>query len=189
MPDDLLENARQQAEKANPSMRAAALLRIARAESAADVSRARRTLLEILDVICNLPSSVASSSSKKRAVSRRRYPLNCWLKSRFPRTNDLHPATSSLSCSLMVMLTRHSITFSITKTLRFHSLWSAMCFMSSIGSVPKVPIGGGCCFAVRSRRGNGPPLAVIITSAVVSCGFSGISGESSRQRKVSQSLV
>ena len=58
MPDDLLEIARQQAEKANPSMRAAALLRIARAESGADVYRARMTLHEILDVIRNLPNSV-----------------------------------------------------------------------------------------------------------------------------------
>jgi hypothetical protein len=39
-------------------MRAAAPLRIALAESAADVSRARRTLLDGLDVIRNLPSSV-----------------------------------------------------------------------------------------------------------------------------------
>jgi hypothetical protein len=58
MPDDLLENARRQAEKADPSMHAAALLRIARVESAADVSRARRTLLEGLEVIRSLPSSV-----------------------------------------------------------------------------------------------------------------------------------
>jgi hypothetical protein len=58
MPDDLLENARRQAQRVDPSTRAAALLRIARAESAADVSRARRTLLEGLDVIRKLPSSV-----------------------------------------------------------------------------------------------------------------------------------
>jgi hypothetical protein len=58
MPDDLLKNARQQAEKADPSMRAAALLRISRAESAADVSRARRTLLEGLDAVRNLSNSV-----------------------------------------------------------------------------------------------------------------------------------
>jgi hypothetical protein len=58
MPDDLLENTRRQAENADSSMRAAALLRIARAECAADVSRARRTLLEGLEVIRSLPSSV-----------------------------------------------------------------------------------------------------------------------------------
>jgi hypothetical protein len=57
MPDDLLENARRQAKLAESSIRGAALLRIARAESAADVPRARRTLLEGLDIIRNLPSS------------------------------------------------------------------------------------------------------------------------------------
>ena len=57
MPDDLLVNARRQAKMADPSIRAAALLRIAHAESAADALRARRTLLEGLDVIRNLPSS------------------------------------------------------------------------------------------------------------------------------------
>jgi hypothetical protein len=58
MPDDLLENARQQAEKADPSIRAVALLRIARAEFAADVSRARSTLLEGRDAVRNLPGSI-----------------------------------------------------------------------------------------------------------------------------------
>jgi hypothetical protein len=38
MSDDLLENARQQAEKAEPSMRSTALLRIARAESIANAT-------------------------------------------------------------------------------------------------------------------------------------------------------
>jgi hypothetical protein len=54
MEDDLLENARQQAEKADASIRAAALLRIARAESAGDLARARRTLLEGLDAVQKL---------------------------------------------------------------------------------------------------------------------------------------
>jgi hypothetical protein len=58
MPEDLLEHARRQAEKADSSMRAAALLRIARAECVADVSRARRTLLEGLAVTRSLPGSV-----------------------------------------------------------------------------------------------------------------------------------
>src|SRR5579863_964221 len=58
MPGDLLDNARQQAEKAAPSMRAAALLRIARAESVEDVSRARKTLLGGLDVVRDLPGSI-----------------------------------------------------------------------------------------------------------------------------------
>jgi len=56
MEDKLLENARLQAEKADTSIRAAALLRIARAGSAGDVSRARRTLLEGLDAVQKLPS-------------------------------------------------------------------------------------------------------------------------------------
>jgi hypothetical protein len=56
MSDDLLENARQQAEKAEPSMRAAALLRIARAESVANATQARTSLLEALEIIPNLPS-------------------------------------------------------------------------------------------------------------------------------------
>jgi len=40
-------------------MRAAALLRIARAESTADVFRARSTLLEDLDIVRTLPNSVS----------------------------------------------------------------------------------------------------------------------------------
>ena len=56
MSGDLLDNARQQAEKAEPSMRAAALLWIARAESAADTTQARTSLLEALEIIRNLPS-------------------------------------------------------------------------------------------------------------------------------------
>ena len=52
MQDDLLESARRQAEKGDPSIRAAALLRIARAESAVvEGSRARSTLVEGLDII------------------------------------------------------------------------------------------------------------------------------------------
>jgi len=58
MPDDLLGSARRQAEKSDPSVRAAALLWIARAESGGDVSRARRTLLEGLNVVRSLPNSV-----------------------------------------------------------------------------------------------------------------------------------
>jgi len=56
MSDDLLENARQQAGKAEPSMRSAALLRIARAESIANATQARTSLLEALEIIRNLPS-------------------------------------------------------------------------------------------------------------------------------------
>jgi hypothetical protein len=54
MEDDLLEKARRQAEKADASIRAAALLRIARAESAGDLAQALRTLLEGLDAIQKL---------------------------------------------------------------------------------------------------------------------------------------
>ncbi len=46
MSDDLLDEARRRAEKADLPVRAAAMLRIARAESARDVVRARKTLLE-----------------------------------------------------------------------------------------------------------------------------------------------
>ena len=58
MPDELLENARKQAEQAEPSVRASALLRIARVESSLDASRARRTLLEGLDAVQKLSSPV-----------------------------------------------------------------------------------------------------------------------------------
>jgi hypothetical protein len=54
MEDDLLDNARRQAEKADASIRAAALLRIARAESVGDLARAREVLLEGLDAIQKL---------------------------------------------------------------------------------------------------------------------------------------
>jgi hypothetical protein len=56
--EDLLEKARRQAEKADTSIRAAALLRIARAESTGDVSRGRRTLIEGLDAVQTLPTPV-----------------------------------------------------------------------------------------------------------------------------------
>jgi hypothetical protein len=58
MPDELLENARRQAEQAEPSVRASALLRIARVEATLDASRARRTLLEGLEAVQKLPSPV-----------------------------------------------------------------------------------------------------------------------------------
>ncbi len=54
MQNDLLEQARQQAEGADASIRAAALLRIARVEAHADQSRARQTLLEGLDAVQKL---------------------------------------------------------------------------------------------------------------------------------------
>jgi hypothetical protein len=54
MPDELLEIARNQAEQAEPSVRAAALLRIARVEATLDNSRARATLLEGLDAVRKL---------------------------------------------------------------------------------------------------------------------------------------
>jgi hypothetical protein len=49
MPGELLENARKHAEQAEPSIRAAALLRIAGVEATLDNSRARLTLLEGVD--------------------------------------------------------------------------------------------------------------------------------------------
>jgi hypothetical protein len=54
MQDDLLEDARRQAEQADPSVRAAALVRIARADSMGNSARARMTLLEGLDAIQKL---------------------------------------------------------------------------------------------------------------------------------------
>jgi hypothetical protein len=56
MPDKLLESARRQAEEAEPSIRAAALLRIARVEATLDHSRALGTLLEGLDAVRKLAS-------------------------------------------------------------------------------------------------------------------------------------
>jgi hypothetical protein len=81
MPDDLLENARQQAKLAESSIRGAALLRIARAESAADVPRARRTLLEGLDIIRNLPSSRSEHLlGEARGVAAVSIPGRCFTK-------------------------------------------------------------------------------------------------------------
>jgi hypothetical protein len=54
MREQLLEKARRQAEKASPSARATALLRIARVEADRDVSHARQTLLEGLDAVQKL---------------------------------------------------------------------------------------------------------------------------------------
>src|SRR5271170_1751629 len=58
MQNDLLEHARQQAEKADASILAAALLRIARVEAHGDHSRARQTLLEGLDGVQKLTEPV-----------------------------------------------------------------------------------------------------------------------------------
>ena len=55
---NLLTNARLQAKNADPSIAAAALLRIARAELASDPSGAHKTLLEGLDAIEALPSNL-----------------------------------------------------------------------------------------------------------------------------------
>ncbi len=51
MQHDLLSGARRLAEQADPSVRAAALLRIARAESASDIFHAQQTMLEALQQI------------------------------------------------------------------------------------------------------------------------------------------
>ncbi len=58
MGDDLLENARRQSEKAEASIRAASLLRIARVESAGDAGRARKTLRDGLEVVQTLAPAV-----------------------------------------------------------------------------------------------------------------------------------
>jgi hypothetical protein len=54
MEEGLLDNARRQAEKADASIRAAALLRIARAESVGDLARPREVLFEGLEAIQKL---------------------------------------------------------------------------------------------------------------------------------------
>jgi hypothetical protein len=56
MSDGLLDSARRQAEQADPSVRAAALLRIARAESGKDLSGARQTLPEAMSHVQQLPN-------------------------------------------------------------------------------------------------------------------------------------
>jgi hypothetical protein len=58
MDDDLLEIAYRQAQDTDPSVRAAALLRISRAQFATNASQARQTLLEALDAVQKLPASV-----------------------------------------------------------------------------------------------------------------------------------
>jgi hypothetical protein len=58
MQNDLLEQARRQAEEADASIRAAALLRIARVEAHGDHLRARQTLLEGLDTVQKLTEPV-----------------------------------------------------------------------------------------------------------------------------------
>ncbi|QEE30755.1 hypothetical protein FTW19_23815 [Terriglobus albidus] len=55
MNDDLLAKARQYAKQADLSIRAAALLRIARAESVKDISSARRSLMDGLALLDELP--------------------------------------------------------------------------------------------------------------------------------------
>jgi hypothetical protein len=55
MNDDLLRNARRQAEESDSSVRAAALLRIARIESWGETSRAHDTLFDALDQVRRLP--------------------------------------------------------------------------------------------------------------------------------------
>jgi hypothetical protein len=58
MSDDLLNNARQQAERSDPPVRVAALLRIARVESVSDSDRARQTLIQALEEARALPAHI-----------------------------------------------------------------------------------------------------------------------------------
>ena len=60
MNDDLLAKARQYAKQADLSIRAAALLRIARAESSKDIPSARQSLMEGLTLLDELPESSRS---------------------------------------------------------------------------------------------------------------------------------
>jgi hypothetical protein len=69
MSDDLLENARQQAEKAEPSMRAAALLRIARAESVQMQLKRERRCSRLWKSSVTSQTRIASITPKKRVQS------------------------------------------------------------------------------------------------------------------------
>jgi hypothetical protein len=68
MEDELLKDARHRAEPMTPSMRASALLRIARAESGADIDRARKTLIEGMKTIEGLSGKVRNSLLEEARV-------------------------------------------------------------------------------------------------------------------------
>jgi hypothetical protein len=68
MLDDLLRNAHIEAENVDPSMRAAAYLRIARVENGTDSAQARRTLLQALDVVRSLSGPDRPGSAREQLL-------------------------------------------------------------------------------------------------------------------------
>jgi hypothetical protein len=146
MEDELLENARRQAEKADTSICTAALLRIARAESAGDVSRAKRTLLEGLDAVQKLPSPVREHLLEEgRSVAAAISPE---LLGEIPRTHR-GPGQRFASVHIVQTMVAHGhvdaalITCCSTTTPPlFHFSRSEVRFMGWSGSARNVPIAG-----------------------------------------------
>jgi hypothetical protein len=182
MQDDLLENARRQAEKADASVRAAALLRIARADSAGNLARARRTLLEGLDAVQNLPPPGRDRLLEEaRSVAAAVAPE---LLGEIPETHGIGPGhsppfTLCRPCLPMVTWKPLSITSSSTMTpTLFHFSRSELCFTISIRAARNLPIGGCHSFATRWSCGGRVLLAVIRMTAISLSKSSGVTGRS-----------
>jgi hypothetical protein len=121
MRDDLLEKVRQQAEHADPSVRAAALLRIARVESAAAPSQARWSLLEALDAVRKLPNSETENLfDEARRVAAAVSPE---LVAEIPINWHRHPkelVSSEISTIVQTMMTHGHVEAAFDYVLRYN---------------------------------------------------------------------
>jgi len=176
MLEDLLEKARQQAERADASIRAASLLRIARAESAADVARATATLLEGLEVIRSVPAFVQEFL--------------------FSEAREVAAAVSPFLLAKIPITGRHRHHVNIVRIMLSHGHVGAAFdylmnheddffpFHSVGGVLHRLDPQRRLLMLQRAVDVWQPALFVgmITSAAIVSC-FSGISGESFRRRK------
>ena len=144
MEDDLLEDARRQAERSDTSIRAAALLRIARAESGRDVSRAQRTLLEGLDAVQKLPEPL-----REHLLEEARWvtaAISPELLGEIPATDRPFGHGFGSICIIETMIAHGHVDAAFNYLLKqadpdsFHLSGSEVCFIGWIGRVRKAPI-------------------------------------------------
>lgn len=151
MADNLLETAHRQAEQADPSVRAAALLLIARAQSATDVSQARQTLLEGLDAVQMLPASVRDQLFQEARLAAAAVSPELLADIPVPQhggTGYFAPTGFESVPLVQTMLTHGHLDTAFdylsTKTTQipFHSAPLEPCFTNSIRKTRKMPLAG-----------------------------------------------
>ena len=190
MLDDLLGAARRQAEKADPSVRAAALLRTAHAESTEDVSRARRTLLEGLDAVRNLPNSVRRHLfDEARSVAAAVSPE---LLDEIPTTGQSGVGQFASGDLVRVMLAHGHRDAAVNYLLDYED--PASFPFRYVGNVlyeldpqsSEWDASRTILLRHSVEMWRGVQLILIVTSAIISWGFSRIPGKGFPQTKLSQ---